>query len=183
MKAKLLISLIFIISSVSLMKSQEIKEVQSFWKANYFDFTLLTAGYEVRMATQLTFSIEGGGGLGLYLTNDKTSSALVSSIKSNVNYYYNFRKRVRKNKNTKYNSANFLTIGTEMRPSVSYLKGNDYGIYKNQIFYSAWGLRRNIGGNFTLQTELGLGVMHEYRRKYDIWGSTIVINAQLSYNF
>ncbi len=187
--------MLFFTATVLKAQEQEITpEVESFGKVSYFDLVHLTLGYEMKIAPQMTFSVEGGGGFDFhhstshpYLSGgsveDYYTNAKVLIFKSNINYYYNYQKRVRKQRNTARNAADFITMGAEIRPMVSYMSEEKFGIYKYQVYYGAWGMRRNLWKNLNMQFEVGLGVMHDYDGKYDDWGGVPVINIQFSYNF
>ncbi len=194
----LILSVVLLFSTVITLKAQAQEkttpEVQSFGKVSYYDLLHITGGYEFKIAPQMTFSVEGGGGFDFhhstshpYLSGgsveDYYTNAKVLIFKSNVNYYYNYKKRVRKKKKTAHNAANFITIGAEVRPMVSYMSKEEFGICKYQVYYGAWGMRRNLWKNWNMQFELGLGVKHEYERKYDYRGGLFVVNLQFSYNF
>lgn len=178
-----LLAFLFLVFTVKAQEKNTTKEVESFWKISSFNFTHVLVGYETKVAPQLTFSIEAGGGLDIHFSEKQDNSyAMVSGLKSNFNYYYNYKKRVSKNKNTLHNAANFFTIGSEIRPTVSFVSDEHHGIYKYQIFYTAWGLRRNIARNWNMQFEFGVGLMHEYEGKYSNWGGSPIFNVQFSYN-
>ncbi len=193
----LILSLVLLFSTAISLKAQErkaIQEVESLGKVTYYDLLHITAGYEMKIAPQMTFSIEGGGGFAFHhskshpyfsggSSKDYYTNAKVLLFKSNINYYYNYQKRVRKQKKTAHNAANFITMGAEIRPMVSYMSKEEFGIYKYEIYYGAWGMRRNLWKNWNMQFELGLGVMHEYDGKYDDWGGIPVVKIQFSYNF
>ncbi len=191
---KVFYSVVLLLFLSSMLRAQEkvTPEVESFGKVSLFGFTNILAGYEVKIAPQMTFSIEGGGGFDFrhfegysFFTGTNYSedvSAKVLLFKSNINYYYNYKKRVGKNRITRNNGANFITMGTVIRPMVSYMSDARYGIYKYQAYYGAWGMRRNLWKNWNMQFELGLGVLHEYEDKYDDWKGIPIINIQFSYN-
>lgn len=176
---------LFCIFNVNAQEVKVVESTQSFWKVSYFNLTNALVGYEMKVLPSVSLSIEGGGGILCEFSDAYGNSfAVAPLLKSNINYYYNLNKRIQKNKKTSYNSANFLTLGTSIVPTLSYIGKENVMICKNNIVYGAWGLRRCFyDEKLTFQTELGIGRMHEYEGEYSKKGLTFILNLQLSYNF
>lgn len=180
---QLLITILFVLS-LSVLCAQQVenkdKEVEDIWSISYYDLTGLSGSYEMKIAPEMTLNVEAGAVVLFdFGKNQKDAYALAPFVKTNAMYYYNFKKRAKKGKNTKRNAANFLTIGAEMLPSVHYLSERKTGIDKTTTLYGAWGLRRNLGRNFTFQTEVGLGGLY----KNNSWNTVFVLDVKFSYNF
>lgn len=184
---QLLITVLFVLS-LSVLNAQQTeskdKEVENIWSVSYYNLRGLSGGYEMKIAPEMTLNLEAGALISFDFgkNQQKDAYALTPLIKTNVIYYYNFKKRAKKGKNTKHNAGNYLTIGAEMLPAVHYLSNRKTGIYKTTALYGAWGLRRNLGKNFTFQTEVGLGGLSKNDNNNN-WYTVFVLDVKLSYNF
>ena len=73
-------------------------------------------------------------------------------------YYYNLEKRNSKGKKTSKNSGNYLSLKTSYHPDW-FVLNLDENITKTAdlSIIPTWGIKRQIGNNFTYETGLGLG--------------------------
>ncbi|TXK52876.1 hypothetical protein FVR03_00435 [Pontibacter qinzhouensis] len=162
MKAKLLFTLTIILASFGAVQAQSEQPatvVRSLFKLNF-----RTPGleYERRIAELTTVNINPKLNFGIRYHNEIGIRAfLFPSLEVQARKYYNLSKRQEQEKNTAYNSGNFIALSTS-GSTASILK-NDYSV--NQASFSVgpvWGMQRNYNNGFSLTLTLGAGYTKNY---------------------
>ena len=82
-------------------------------------------------------------------------------------YYYNIEKRHTKGKSIHHNAANFLSLDILYVPDWFVISSvdADFNTLESINFIPKWGIRRNIGKNFTYELGLGVGYQYAYTKK------------------
>ncbi len=90
-------------------------------------------------------------------TGRKTEFGAFLIYEAFYRYYYNFNRRIRKQKNIQNNSANYISLISSFLTSNSIIgtldASNDYYVFLGPI----WGLQRTYGAGFNWGLELGVG--------------------------
>jgi len=93
-------------------------------------------------------------------------------------WYYNIEKRETLEKNTLYNSANFLSLKIKFTPDWFVLSSNGAVAPVNSFsFIPTWGIRRNLGQKINYET--GIGVGYKYYISNPSYNSDIALNIHL----
>ncbi|MGI9581506.1 hypothetical protein ACR1PO_09860 [Chryseobacterium sp. RRHN12] len=165
------IFLILLVFSVAVVYSQEKSSTKNsffgvqagLFGANVYNEVNFSEQFTLRSEIDLTAGIWGGD---LY---SKTGFALVSALAVAPKWYYNINQRNIENKNTKYNSANYLSAKFGFVPDWFVISNVD-GIEVNPMIslIPTWGLRRNFTKNFNYEVQLGLGVGKILKSEYSL---------------
>lgn len=164
------IFLIFSIFAISSLQAQEEIAKKSFFGIqagilgiNVYNESRLSEQFVLRSEIDLTAGIWGGD---LY---SETGFALAPELSITPKWYYNIKKRSSKNKNTNYNSANYLSAKLGVIPDAFVISNVD-GIMVNPMIslIPTWGLRRNFAKNFNYELQLGLGVGKILKSDYQL---------------
>ena len=129
--------------------------------------TFLTPGfsYEVKTAQYQTLHASAFMNLAASFsvsseTGSESSFYFDPALALQYRVYYNFEKRVQRNKRTEKNSANFFAISagamlSKMRMSSSYFEESS----RRPVYHIAglWGLQRNMPGRLNMNLSAGLG--------------------------
>ncbi len=139
--------------------------------------------YEKTLSDKFTLNTEFGyaGGI-LKGTNGHSLDYLFTTIFSlEPRYYYNFNKRLEKEKNITNNSANYLAIDFSYVPDW-FTETNRQGasITSSTNIIPKWGFRRNIIQNLNFDFATGLGYSSASHRDYNL---QIALDIRLSYSF
>jgi hypothetical protein len=115
---------------------------------------LQTLYAQVFMNTAATFSYSGALG-------NNTKFYFDPALTIQYRYYYNGKRRFERDKRIDMNSMNYVTAVFEtvfsQRPFVTGFEENNYRLINS--FGLAWGLQRNYKKRFSLDLNLGLGVL------------------------
>ena len=76
-------------------------------------------------------------------------------------YYYNLNRRSSKGFNTQNNSANFWGLALNYRAGTTLFSNNNIKGIESYSIVPKWGIRRNLGNNFTYEVGTGFGFRHE----------------------
>lgn len=165
------IFLILLVFTVTLMYSQEKSSIKKsffgvqagLFGANVYNEVNLSEQFTLRSEIDLNAGIWGGD---LY---SKTGFALAPALSITPKWYYNINQRHNKSKNTKYNSANYLSAKLGFVPDWFVISNVD-GIEVNPMIslIPTWGLRRNFAKNFNYELQLGLGVGKILKSDYSL---------------
>ena len=124
----------------------------------------LEANYELPIAKQLIWENSLGLGVGMNATSNKAEFNLnipnvAPFVSSGLKWMYNFEKRVQKEKNTTNNAANYFGLQTKFS-----FGNNNSSVFQNQALLTDvhWGLQRNLGSKFTINTNIGLGYLQDF---------------------
>lgn len=72
-------------------------------------------------------------------------------------WYYNLPKRIREEKNTAFNSANYLGLSVSYIPSTKPLKNSEVRISESIEIIPTYGIKRNFSKNFNYECFFGIG--------------------------
>lgn len=145
--------------------------------ANLYNESRLASKIVLRSEISLNLASIWGGDL-----YPKTGFVLYSQLTVLPKYYYNISDRVKRGKNVKNNSGNY--IGLE----VSYVPGNltisNYDNMKtNNVlqFIPTYGIRRNFATNFNYEVKLGLG--YGLNLDTNVSGMATNLGVKIGYDF
>jgi hypothetical protein len=125
--------------------------ILGFWAHNESRLT-----NEISLRTELGLDVGfSDSGLGI-----QTTTAMIPNIRLEPRWYYNFEKRVKKGRNTKKNSANFLALNFNYNPDWFVISNDKYANFRvisALAIIPKWGIKRTYGKHFTFETGLGVG--------------------------
>jgi len=116
---------------------------------------------ENRLSDKIALKSEIGldFGIGKTMFDDEITFASVPSINLEPRLYYNFKKRLAKNKNIAKNSGNYISIKTTYNPDWFIISNKDNLAFNDQLrVIPSWGIKRTYGNHFTLETGAGAGL-------------------------
>ncbi|WP_074408293.1 MULTISPECIES: DUF3575 domain-containing protein [Aquimarina] len=129
-------------------------------KDHMFKINILTTPgieYEVGLGKNTTLDFRLGTGFAYASRNGNGRYGIFPSVEGAYRYYYNFKRRTQKGKNTSKNSANYIaltTLFTSGDPIIGDIQTNiDYYARIGPV----WGFQRTYNSNLNLGLELGLG--------------------------
>lgn len=99
--------------------------------------------------------LEGGFGQG-FISEGKSYFAFTPTIRAEPRYYYNFNRRVKLEKKTSYNAANYFALTVLYVPdlfTISNVPG--YEFQSGVALEPKWGIQRTIGKRFNFQFAFG----------------------------
>jgi len=115
---------------------------------------------ETKLSEQIALRSELGLDSGIFGGSiyDGTGFIMTPVITLEPRWYYNLDKRVSKSKNIEGNSGNFVSLKTSYNPDWFVISNYDNLRVINQVsIVPTWGIKRNIGNNFTYETGMGIG--------------------------
>jgi hypothetical protein len=120
------------------------------------------------------FGVTDGVFDGFQINNELIMSTLFSL---EPRWYYNLKKRNSQSKDTNKNSGNFISLKTIYNPNLLIVSiDHDVDISQFSII-TTWGLRRNIGNNFNIESGMGLGYLLSDNR------GVLNLHLRIGYNF
>ncbi len=130
--------------------------------------------YEFPIAKKIVWENSVGLGMG---SNSYNSSANykfllnnpVPYLKSELKYVYNTKKRLSKDKTIDLNSGNYVGLQSKY----SFGDVDYYELNKTLLTEVHWGIQRPLGGRFTFNTHIGLGVLKDFDTKNAQFSPTI----------
>lgn len=130
----------------------------------FFSIQTGLAGIWINNETKLSNSIALRSEIGIehdFFVGDQYDGAgfiLQPVLTLEPRYYYNLEKRNSRGKKTSKNSGNYLSLKTSYHPDW-FVLNLDENITKTAdlSIIPTWGIKRQIGSNFTYETGLGLG--------------------------
>lgn len=122
------------------------------------NFLLPGLEYEMGLSNNTTLDLRAGTGFGISGgSNRDTEFGIFLNAHTQYRYYYNFNKRLRKDKNIDNNSANYIALNGSIDfgdPIIGDLQlSSDYG----GVIGPVWGLQRYYRSGFKLDLNLGAG--------------------------
>jgi len=121
---------------------------------------------ESRLTNSIALRSEISLGFGYGKSNSGSSWVFAPIFNIEPRYYYNLEKRIRKDKNTVNNSANYLALNLRYIPELN-LKSAD--IDPSISCIPTFGMRRNIGAGFNYELALGVGVGAYFKERPVSW--------------
>ena len=145
-------------------------------------------GYnESRLADQFALRTEIGFDAGLWGGTHYENSvnyALIPLIKIEPRWYYNIKKRGRKERNTWNNGANYLSLETTLHSDLFVISNDRNHSTANTLdFIPKWGIKRNIGQHFGFEIAIGpigYGINLDETSNH---GYTGTFDLKIGYNF
>jgi len=166
MKYRILIVSLFI----SIISYSQIEDIQ---KSVYSIQTGLLGVWfsnETNLSNKLFLKSEIGldsGFFGGVKYNNGNGFMLTPVITIEPRYYYNLTKRKDKSLNTKYNSANFISLKLNYNPDWFIISNYKNISLLNQIsIIPTWGIKRNIYKHLQIETGAGLGYRYIFKDNY-----------------
>lgn len=145
---------------------------------------------EYRLSDKIALRSEIGfdGGFRINSNSDYNYYVLTPIITAEPRWYYNIKKRSKKGKNTKNNSANFVALSLTYHPDWFTISNSYDGYIPDQIsIIPYWAIRRTLGSHFNYETGLGLGYQYTFYRSdgyYENFGEIgIQIQLRIGYTF
>ena len=147
---------------------------------------------ENKLYSQLYVRSEIGLDAGLILGegfNTYKNAFLTPVITIEPRYYYNLNNRIKKNKFTNFNSANFVTLSLKYHPDWFVISSeNDINVMEQVSIIPKWGIKRSIAqSNFNYEIGLGLGKVYYFSKKYgysrNYSDTKLDLHIRIGYNF
>ena len=153
--------------------------------------------YEFKLGSQFSLRAEAGlnGSVfyqkSLYYGED-LGFVMSPVIKAEPRWYYNLEGRIKKGRNIKGNSGNFLSLPISYSPDWFLIssKGEEGINMRPQLsFIPTWGLRRTVGKHFDYEAGIGIGYAYAFEYKnngytYEANNATVVnIHLRIGYHF
>ena len=127
----------------------------------------LEANYSLPISNKIILENSIGIGVGMNAIKNRSEFNLniphaSPFISSGVLWMYNYDKRIKNKKDTQNNSANYLGLQTKYS-----FGNNNASVYQNKALLTDihWGLQRNLGSNFTINTNIGFGYLQDFEFK------------------
>uniref|UniRef100_UPI00404A25FF hypothetical protein n=2 Tax=Flavobacterium sp. TaxID=239 RepID=UPI00404A25FF len=138
---------------------------------------------EIPISKQIVIRPETGFGLNLaYGSNtDGLEYELVPKLEVGGKWYYNLNHRVRKNKNTADNAANFFALTLSYYSDLFTISNRNSNFNSLANIIPNWGFRRNLGQHFNYEFVLGYGNSYEFKTQEN--GNGIYIDFKIGYKF
>ena len=140
--------------------------------------------YEKEISPNFTVSGDVGYEGGLFynsLMSDDVHYIFTTTLNLTGRYYYNFERRIEKNKNTTNNAANFVAFQTKFTPNWgSSTSANNVRVLKTFTVFSKYGFKRNLSNRFNFEFAFGPG--YQWAEKTD-GGLTFGLDARFGFNF
>lgn len=153
------------------------------------DLHLLGFGYnyEFPIVNKLTLQANVNYEFSLYINSDYVNTIATLSFGLEPRFYYNLEKRIKNNKNTKYNAANFVSVQFIYLPDLLTSTDSKFPVtVERQISVAPmWNIRRNIAqSNFNYEVGLGMFYRTIYYKEFDNESSfTPNLSLKIGYNF
>lgn len=102
--------------------------------------------------------LEGGFGSSNIIGVD-TYVAFIPTIRAEPRYYYNFNQRVKKEKKTLFNAADYFAVTVAYYPDLFIIANvSDLTFESGVYLIPKWGMQRTIGKRINFQFAVGAGV-------------------------
>ncbi len=151
---KLFLSAIITFCALSTVAQQLNTTKKGILKVNF-----LTPGieYEMPLGEKTSLNFNFGTTFGFSAgTGRKTEWGVIPLLNSQYRYYYNFEKRLRKNKRIDYNSGNFLSITSILYSDI--FLSNSVSLDYTGVIGPTWGLQRTSQSGFNFTLNMGAGM-------------------------
>ncbi len=112
-----------------------------------------------RAAMEAGFSYASG-----IIVGPRYSFSFIPTLTGEYRYYYNIEKRMKANKNSRYNSANYFAVVAKYGTSYTTYHMEDGSTLKNTTEVTnvgiVWGLQRNYRNRFSLDFNIGPSLLY-----------------------
>lgn len=138
---------------------------------------------EIPISKQVAIRPETGFGLNLNYgnTTDGLEIELVPKLEVGGKWYYNLNNRVKKNKNTNDNAANFFALTITYYSDLFTIANKTSNFNSIINFIPNWGIRRNLGKHINYEFVLGYGKSYEFKTNEN--GNGIYLDFKFGYKF
>lgn len=138
---------------------------------------------EIPISKQFVIRPETGFGLNLVYGSNTNGLKieLVPKLEAGGKWYYNLNHRVRKNKNTDDNAANFFALTITYYSDLFTISNRNSNFNSLVNIIPNWGFRRNLGQHFNYEFVLGYGNSYEFKTQEN--GNGIYIDFKIGYKF
>lgn len=138
---------------------------------------------EIPISKQIVIRPETGFGLNLNYgnTTDGLEIELVPKVEVGGKWYYNLNHRVKKNKNTNDNAANFFALTVTYYSDLFTIANKTSNFNSIINFIPNWGIRRNLGKHINYEFVLGYGNSYEFKINEN--GNGIYLDFKIGYKF
>lgn len=182
MKKYFIILSLIIISSICKAQNSQIEKSVTGLQIGFFDVDFYN---ESRLSNELALRSEIGlfpavWGGDLYT---KVGFALYPAITLQPKYYYNFSSRIKKGRNIKNNSANYLSIQFRYIPDWFVISNKDVEISNQIHVIPTFGIRRNFAKNFNYEFKAGLGYGTTFGYNQNQSGTVFDLSLKLGFDF
>ncbi len=115
---------------------------------------------ELKLTNNISLRSEVGFYNTLSIVNSEFIYHLIPNVILEPRWYYNLKRRHKKNKDIVANSANFLTIHSLLVPNFLYITNQENSVLNPTLsFIPSWGMRSRVGKTFSFEYGAGLGYM------------------------
>jgi hypothetical protein len=122
------------------------------------NFLLPGLEYETALFDETTLDFRVGAGFGLSGGSDRdTEYGIFLNAHTQYRYYYNFNKRLEKNKNIANNSANYIALNASVGLGEPIIGDLQVSPNLSGVIGPVWGLQRYYNSGFKLDLNLGAG--------------------------
>lgn len=189
MKIKIaMMAIILLIASE--ITAQNVSVEKSIWSIQT-GFLGIWLNNELKLSESIALRSEFGLDLDVFDTDFGNASNyfLTPVITLEPRWYYNFKKRVKKNKRTDGNSSNFIALKTSYHPDWFVISQyENISIVSDISFVPTWGIRRNIGKHFGYETGVGLGYRYIFYANQTDYGENegelwFNLHLRIGYNY
>lgn len=113
-------------------------------------------------------------------------------IKAEPRWYYNLNRRIKKGRDIKGNSGNFISLSTSFAPDWFLISTNsDYKMFKRPVVsvIPTWGIRRTLGQHFDYEAGFGIGYGYAYKFTHNGYtykaadGAVVNLHLRIGYHF
>jgi len=155
MKKVILLTLLFtsisVFSQSNEKKTTDIMSIKAGLIGGWFS-------YEKSISDKFTLNGEIGYEGGFFKGNNNVNYAFTTVLNIESRYYYNLNKRIKNNKNTSNNAANYLSGSLFLVPNWFTSSDNDnLSINKSFGIITKYGIKRNISNNLSFEFAFGIG--------------------------
>jgi hypothetical protein len=141
---------------------------------------------EIGLSKQFTLRSEIGLNAGILgrSTNERSNLLLTPEITFEPRWYYNLEKRKAKGKNISGNAGDYFAFKTSFQPNwVLFSQGEKVHPQSHLSIIPTWGMRRNIGKHFYIETAVGIGYRHYFGENDFDWKDKIAPNVHLRFGY
>lgn len=159
MKRNIIVSLVLLLSLSVKAQTEDVATTEKIWRINVFNPAI-----ELEIPTGNNFSFSSSVGIGYgggypdltFYTGSATDLIIIVTpfLDIQEKWFYNFKRRTRKSKNTSHNSANFVSARLFARgPSIyeNWGRTSDFDV----TIGPTWGIQRKFWKNFHLLFDVG----------------------------
>lgn len=157
--------------------------------------------YEFKLANQLSLRTEAGITTEYWYSGDRYNGkpginrgwSYNPIVTAEPRWYYNLNRRVKKDRDIKGNSGNFVSLPVSFHSDLFFINTNEKNgasLDMNIIsIVPTWGIRRTIGKHFDYEAAIGLGYGYVFEKKegYYTWksdeGTVLNLHLRLGYTF